>query len=66
MTKRELIRFLKEEIPKLPTNYDKVYDAVTIDEGIGDCLAVGMRAAYEFILKLLMEKGADDDKGRCN
>lgn len=51
--KAELIRFLKEEISKLPTNYDRVYDAVTIDEGISDCIGVGRRQAYEVILKML-------------
>lgn len=56
MTKRELIRFLKEEIPKLPTNYDKVYDAVTIDEGVFDCLEAGRRWGYEKVLKLLTDK----------
>ncbi len=49
----ELIRFLKEEISKLPTNYDKVYDAATIDEGISDCIDVGRRQAYELILNML-------------
>lgn len=53
MSKRELIRFLKEEIPKLPTNYDRVYDAVTLDEGISDCIDVGRRQAYELILNKL-------------
>lgn len=53
MTKRELIRYLKEEIPKLPTNYDKVHDAVTLDDGIWDCTQVGKRWGYEHILRLL-------------
>lgn len=64
MTKRELIKFLKEEIPKLPTNYDKVYDAVTIDEGITECCQVGRRWGYEYILWLLTngkEKMNDKD-----
>lgn len=53
MNKRELIRFLKKEIRKLPTNYDKVYNAVTLDEGISDCIDFGRRRAYKFILELL-------------
>jgi len=53
MNKRELIIFLKKEIPKLPTSYDKVYDAVTLDEGISDCIDVGRRKAYELILNKL-------------
>ena len=56
MSKRELIRFLKEEIPKLPTNYDRVYDAVTLDEGISDCIDFGRRQAYELILNKLESK----------
>lgn len=51
--KSKLIRFLKEEISKLPTNYEKVYDAVTLDEGISNCIDVGRRRAYELILNML-------------
>lgn len=47
--KSKLIRFLKEEISKLPTNYD----AVTLDEGISNCIDVGRRRAYELILNML-------------
>ena len=53
MTKRELIKYLKEEIKKLPTDYYKLYDAETIEEGIDDCLGVGKRKGYEHILMLL-------------
>ena len=53
MNKRELIRFLKKEIPKLPTNYDKVYDAETLDEGISDCIDYGRKQAYKLILNML-------------
>lgn len=56
MTKRELIAYLKREIPKLTTDYSKVYDAVTIEEGISDCFEVGKRRGYEFILWLLTNK----------
>ena len=51
--REELIRFLKEEISKLPTNYDKVYDAVTLDEGISDCIDYGRKQAYKLILNKL-------------
>lgn len=61
MTKRELIKYLKEEIKNLPTNYDKLYDAVTIDDGVRDCLAVGKRWGYEHLLRLLTnQKGAEE------
>ena len=53
MNKRKLIKFLKEEISKLPTNYNKVYDIATLDEGISECIDVGRRQAYKLILSIL-------------
>lgn len=54
MTKKEIIAIIEKHIESLPNEIgDKVYDAVTIDEGISDCIDYGKWLAYNNVLELL-------------
>ena len=57
MTKREIIKKLENELEQLPkTVSDKVYDAVTVYEGIQEISDYGKRLGIEACLMLLKEK----------
>lgn len=56
MTKNELEKWLFNKIINLPTDFSKVYDAVTLEEGIMDCFDAGRRKAYIDIYEKLTGK----------
>ena len=52
--KEEIIKKLKDVRNEYPTTYsDKVYDAVTIDEGIVEVTEVGIRKGLEMAILII-------------
>ena len=54
--KERVIRKLKDTRNEYPTTYsDKIYDAVTIDEGIDEIERVGIRKGLEIAILIITE-----------
>ncbi len=63
MTKKEIIKTLKAAAKGYPKTYsDKVYDAVTIDEGIMEVERFGIREGLELAIKLISLRADKESK----
>lgn len=57
----EIIEKIKDVRDKYPTEYsDKVYDAVTIDEGIAEVSEVGIGKGLEMAILIIEADGGDN------
>ena len=56
MKVEKIVKWLEQEIEKLPTNYDEVFDNATIDSGIRKCIEYGERKGFERLYEVIKGK----------